>query len=721
MTIAETHGPGWFARQPLARKAALAAAVPMAVGIGALVVVQATMLRNSVIAEAIRSDTVTAELMADQMIGGMKWSKADVIGSVIDRVTGQDGSSVAHVVVLDRTGAPFALYPEGVSEPEVGETLAAMVPGQTLSRATGNHVIVATPIGEFGTLAVAWDMEHVAEGATIRAWIALGLGLAMAAAVTAAIIWFLNRSVIGPIGTLTGKLGRLAEGDHDVESGLTGRADEIGRMAVAAEKLRRAGIEAREAEQDAAQSRASAEAERSAAEAVRNAAVSSQQEAVQTLAAALERLAGGDLTHRVSSSFPESYVKLRDDLNAAFEALETALSQITENAEAVRTAATDIATASDDLSRRTESQAASLEQTAAAIEEITATTRSTADNAARAREVVARAKEEAENGGAVVQEAIAAMSNIETSSEKIGQIIGLIDEISFQTNLLALNAGVEAARAGEAGKGFAVVASEVRALAQRSADAAKEIKGLIMSSKQEVEKGVELVGGTGEALERIIARVGEINGAVGEIATSASEQATGLQEVNGAVSQMDQITQQNAAMVDKASIAVRALSHQTDEFARLVGRFTVTRRAAPARPAAASTAPAPKPAAAKPASAMRPSPPAAVTAAKPLVAHKPAAAAKAPAAQPAKPVAKPAAAAAKASATVHSFKHKPRAATVAGGGKSHADTPPAAPAPHKVAAAKPAAAVPAEPARARPAARRASGLTRTDTGGWEEF
>jgi methyl-accepting chemotaxis protein len=575
MTIAESSTGSWFARQSLARKAALAAILPLIVGIGTLISTQAFMLHASVIQEAVRANRVTATLMADQMIGGMKWSKLDVIQSVVERVTGHDGNAIAHIEVLDRDGAAFARYPEGDLRPEVAEALAGRVDGRTGSTVTGDHLVVTTPIGEFGTLAVAWDMKHVAAGAGRKVWMALALGLVAVLVVAGAVLWFLNRSVLTPILSLTEQLGGLAEGDHSIESTLTERSDEIGAMAHAAERLRQAGIEAREAERDAAQSRASAEAERRAAEVGREGAIASQEKAVAILGEALERLAQGDLTHRVAADFPEGYAKLREDLNRAFEALEVALVQISGNSHAVRDAATDIAGASDDLSRRTESQAASLEQTAAALEQITATTKSTADNASRAREAVSRAKAEAETGGAVVRQAIGAMGNIETSSEKIGQIITLIDEISFQTNLLALNAGVEAARAGEAGRGFAVVASEVRALAQRSADSAREIKALIMSSKQEVAKGVELVGGTGEALGRIIAGVAEINEMVGEIATSAAEQATGLQEVNGAVSQMDQITQQNAAMVDKATIAVRALSAQTGEFARLVGQFRI--------------------------------------------------------------------------------------------------------------------------------------------------
>jgi methyl-accepting chemotaxis protein len=232
-----------------------------------------------------------------------------------------------------------------------------------------------------------------------------------------------------------------------------------------------------------------------------------------------------------------------------------------------------IATASNDLSRRTEQQASSLEETAAALDEITATVRKAAEGATHARKVVADTKVDAEKSGEVVRKAVDAMGSIEKSSQQIGQIIGVIDEIAFQTNLLALNAGVEAARAGDAGRGFAVVASEVRALAQRSAEAAKEIKALISTSTQQVSEGVQLVAETGNSLERIMSKVAEINTVVSDIAAGAQEQATGLQQVNTAVNEMDKVTQQNAAMAEEATAAGRSLAVEAEQLAGLVGQF----------------------------------------------------------------------------------------------------------------------------------------------------
>jgi methyl-accepting chemotaxis protein len=281
---------------------------------------------------------------------------------------------------------------------------------------------------------------------------------------------------------------------------------------------------------------------------------------------------------------------LHGDFNAAMEKLQETMQAIAANTAGVRSGASEINQASDDLSRRTEQQAASLEETAAALDEITATVKRAAESAKEARELVATAKTDAERSGEVVREMVGAMSGIETSSRQIGNIIGVIDEIAFQTNLLAFYAGVEAARAGDAGRGFAVVATEVRALAQRSAEAAKEIKALISTSGQQVDSGVKLVAETGKALVRIVDQVSRLNQVVGTIASSAQEQATGLNEVNTAVNQMDQVTQRNAAMVEESTAASHALASEAAELSQLVGQFQIglieTRQTRPVRKAA---------------------------------------------------------------------------------------------------------------------------------------
>jgi methyl-accepting chemotaxis protein len=294
---------------------------------------------------------------------------------------------------------------------------------------------------------------------------------------------------------------------------------------------------------------------------------------VASLGTALSELAQGNLETTVYAEFAPEFAKLKADFNSAATQLRSTIELVKKGAGSIKLGTEEISQASDDLSRRTENQAASLEETAAAVKEITDTVNKTARGATHARETVSVAKTDAEKSGEVVRKAIAAMNGIENSSKQISQIIGVIDEIAFQTNLLALNAGVEAARAGDAGRGFAVVASEVRALAQRSAEAAKEIKGLISASTGQVAQGVQLVGETGQALTRIVSQVAEINTIVTDIATSANEQAHGLEQVNTAVNEMDQVTQQNAAMVEEATAATQTLAQQTEELVRLVSRF----------------------------------------------------------------------------------------------------------------------------------------------------
>ncbi|MDR3508210.1 MAG: methyl-accepting chemotaxis protein [Caulobacteraceae bacterium] len=298
---------------------------------------------------------------------------------------------------------------------------------------------------------------------------------------------------------------------------------------------------------------------------------------VNSVGEGMASLAAGDLTYRMSNSIPSEYAKLRDDFNAAMTRLEQTIGVVGEKTHGISAGADQIARASDDLSHRSERQAASLEETAAALDQITAAVRKTAQGAEQASEVVNGAKNDAQKSGAVVAQAVRAMDQIEGSSKQISQIIGVIDEIAFQTNLLALNAGVEAARAGDAGRGFAVVAQEVRALAQRSAEAAKEIKALISASSQQVGEGVSLVGETGTALQSIVAKVAEIDALISEIAGSAKEQATGLNEVNTAVNQMDQLVQQNAAMVEESTAAAHSLKGEAEGLARLVSNFRVAR------------------------------------------------------------------------------------------------------------------------------------------------
>ena len=393
-----------------------------------------------------------------------------------------------------------------------------------------------------------------------------------------AIRLILGRVVTRPLTDMTQAMRRLAEGDTTIEVPAQDRADEIGQMAKAVLVFRDAAVENARLEREAAEHRAQSERERDGAEQAQREAIRQERAIVaNSIGVGLANLAEKDLTYRMAADIPEAYRELQTDFNEAIGQLEEAMRSVAVSTSAIQAGTREISAAADDLSLRTEQQASSLEETAAALEEITTTVRKSAEGAAHAREVVAEADADAKKSSLVVREAVGAMDAIAKSAGQISQIIGVIDEIAFQTNLLALNAGVEAARAGEAGRGFSVVASEVRALAQRSAEAAKEIKALISASTKQVDHGVKLVGETGKSLERMMAQVVEINAVVGEIAAGAREQAIGLAEVNTAINQMDQMTQRNATMVEELTAATHTLSQETSQLSGLIGQFQLGR------------------------------------------------------------------------------------------------------------------------------------------------
>ncbi|WP_337181211.1 methyl-accepting chemotaxis protein [Shinella sp.] len=425
------------------------------------------------------------------------------------------------------------------------------------------------------TWVVLVDVPHAAISAPISAQTTMMIigGLIVLATVLAGLYFAVRLLVQKPLASLVSDVATLSEGVYTRPISGQDRSDETGSVAKALEGFRHQLADTRRLEAEADSQRQLTEAERSRSEAERAESGALQRDIVARLADGLDQLSAGNLTFRLSGDFPGEYGKLKADFNSAIASLEETIQTVNASVGNIGGGTSEISKGAADLSHRTEQQAASLEETAAALDELTSQVNSSAENARVAAKSVDTASNDASKSGEVVQKAIDAMRGIETSSREISNIIGVIDDIAFQTNLLALNAGVEAARAGEAGKGFAVVAQEVRELAQRSANAAKEIKTLINTSEVQVREGVDLVGKAGGALENIAEQVIQINGLIRQISSSASEQAVGLKEINAAVNQMDQVTQQNAAMVEETTAASMALNDEAQMLKSLVARF----------------------------------------------------------------------------------------------------------------------------------------------------
>ncbi len=450
------------------------------------------------------------------------------------------------------------------------------------------------------------------DAATKEDAIQTATAVAINATILILIAFLLARSVSKPLQKLTGAINRLARRDWQTEVPHTAKRDEIGAIARAVEVFKTNGIENDRLQQEVEAQRQEADRQRMAREAREraaaaeisalceevahgrletrlsetdkdgflldvsrrlNALTSTLQQVTGELATVMQGLSEGEVTRQMRGDYDGVFATLKQSTNSMAQTLRGFAEQLTSSADELRHSASEISTGSEDLAHRTESQAATLEETAAAMHQVTATVKQNADNAQAANKLAADARGTARRGGDVVSNAITAMQEIETSAQKIGEIVGLIDEIAFQTNLLALNASVEAARAGEAGKGFAVVAQEVRALAQRSANASKDIKTLIQASTGQVREGARLVNETGASLTEIVQAVEKVGSIIGEIATASGEQSRGLDEVNIAVGNMDEMTQRNAALVEETHASAQTLASMAQGLAELVDFF----------------------------------------------------------------------------------------------------------------------------------------------------
>ncbi|OQP85383.1 methyl-accepting chemotaxis protein [Rhizobium rhizosphaerae] len=428
----------------------------------------------------------------------------------------------------------------------------------------------------------------------------LGVGAAMAVALLATALYG-RRGIAAPIQRLTVSMARLADGDLAETVPFRERQDEIGRMATAVEVFKANGLRMRDLNrQEAALQAKSADLQASISTVVTAAAdgdfrqritkrydnpdldnfagqvnvlVEAVDHGVGEVRRVVSALAQGDLTQTMQGDFKGAFGELKNNVNATMGQLQILMGEIRQAVESITSGASELSAASGDLSKRTEHQAASLEETSSALEEITVAVRNSKSRAAEVSHMADEAHGSTRQSGAVMREAVEAITRIDQASQEIGNIISVIDEIAFQTNLLALNAGIEAARAGESGKGFAVVAQEVRELAQRSAGAAKDIKTLISRSADQVQSGVTLVTSAGQAIGLIEDHMQKINGHIHAISTAASEQSSGLSQVSVAVTQMDQVTQQNAAMVEQSTASTSRLAEEATHLAQLVARF----------------------------------------------------------------------------------------------------------------------------------------------------
>ncbi|MGO7534983.1 methyl-accepting chemotaxis protein [Rhizobium leguminosarum] len=475
------------------------------------------------------------------------------------------------------------LIAEHPAQPVLARGEAYYGPAELFGRKfmTGYFPIKNASNANVGILFIGIPMEVYYQRMYELQMLVLGVG-AIVMLIVGVLAFYAIRLSVKPLQALTASVHSISAGDLEGAIPCVEKKNEFGDIGRALALFSDSARARRDLETQAAEQRELSDAERARNDADKRSLDGQIDFAVNQLAAGLGRLSQGDVSQTIGTPFVGRLEQLRVDFNASLLRLQDTLSGIRDSAATIQRNSGAVSASAGELSKRTEAQAANLEETAAAVEEITVTVRSSAERAREANNVVAATKKTADNSGAVVGDAVAAMDRIEQASQRIEQIIEVIDDIAFQTNLLALNAGIEAARAGEAGKGFAVVAQEVRELAQRSADAAREIKSLIETSSREVTAGSELVQKTGSVLASISQEIIAISGHVETIATASRDQSAALQEVNGSVNAMDQMTQKNAAMVAETTQASRLLAGEADTLMALIERFRIVAESAPA-------------------------------------------------------------------------------------------------------------------------------------------
>ncbi len=517
--------------------------------------------------------------------GGVKWGKADVVAETYalyrdkpDLELVQFAALNADLKMVDnwrRDGIEGLANDEAISAALKAAPTALVFDDSRLGNGFVS-VIAPLPLDKAGKIPgyvfTTWSAQTMLATVKRNALVSIG---AQTVVITVAILAFLfaMRSLVGtPLGTISARISALQAGDLDTPVVYQTNGDEIGFLARALEQFRKDAIATLADRQRAEEQQQTLDSERARNSALTEEGARTQRLIMERVGDALATLAQGKLAARLQDLGPE-FNQLRQDFNVMVDSVTVAISSIKTASVAVESGAGELAEQTQQLAKRTEQQAATLEETAAALDQVTVTVQTSSRKAEQAGQLVGTAKAEARESAEVVRRAIGAMDRIQNSSSQIGQIIGVIDEIAFQTNLLALNAGVEAARAGEAGKGFAVVAQEVRELAQRSANAAKEIKQLVAVSSTEVAGGVSLVNETGEALLKIEGRIGTITETIMSMVASYQEQSSGLQEINQAINGMDQATQQNAAMVEETSAACHELLTQSRVLQQAANRF----------------------------------------------------------------------------------------------------------------------------------------------------